>query len=279
MAENIRIGKSNHVPISTLSSSVAVTSLNALDNVKNEFRARVAKWNNTDTLQIDGNIGEDVSANYAAIVRHNLPAGATAKYEFYSNSNQTGVKVYETSVSGEAVDTLIPLGIWRAGIDPYGGAAVQAYPVPVIWNFENIQLRSWRLILSGMGSAYDPQIGMLALGETILLSRNMRRGNSLRLFTNGEIAQSAAGGHLYRVDPVESRVMTVSGNLISEADRLNIEQQKIDVQSEPFLVQGYPGSTNPYQARHSFMARYRDQGPIAHSLHIYHSANFTFVEA
>ncbi len=107
----------NHVEDATLTS--VPTTITNLDFLKNEIRARQAKWNNftTDEVVITGVLPEQRYAEYFAIPGSNLQIGSQVKLELFETDVST-TDIYQQDFY--TIEEAVPLGIWKVGIDPYG---------------------------------------------------------------------------------------------------------------------------------------------------------------
>ena len=113
----IRFGVNNHVERAVLTSTPATVT--DLEFLKNDLRGRLTKFNNlqTPTIVINGTIPETVKADFFSIPASNLQPNSTVKLELFA---APGDETDLLNMSPIGAGDPIPLGIWSAGVDPYG---------------------------------------------------------------------------------------------------------------------------------------------------------------
>lgn len=114
----LKFGVGNQVEDMTLTSNVPCVT--DIDWLKNEWPARQAKFSDltSDPIIIEGVLDEPTLAHFVAIPGHNLPIDAQIKIELLETDTSA---VDLLQMGYENVTDMIPLGVWAAGVDPYGG--------------------------------------------------------------------------------------------------------------------------------------------------------------
>lgn len=118
--QNIRFGFDNVVPRTQTLIKSPESSL-PIENIKTTSRSDVALWDGLGAEQIIivGTMPEATTADFISIPESNLPPGSTVQFELYTGDHFTGTEILNADPI--VISGAIPLGVWRAGIDPYGG--------------------------------------------------------------------------------------------------------------------------------------------------------------
>lgn len=133
MNGNVAFGAVNQVE------SAALTALpefvTDLDNIKNHERARLARCVDlsADTI-IEGTHDAVQYADYFALIGSNLQPNATIKLELFATDVST---VDLLQMDAQPVGKLIPLPLWRAGVDKYNVRTLARGDDPLTLWFDN----------------------------------------------------------------------------------------------------------------------------------------------
>lgn len=118
MTANLRIASKNHVDDSRCVLSCSASPILPLANLQSTVRGRILRVAAGSGIQIKGTYGgEAVRASMAAIVRHNLEADATWRFQGYSDAAWTTQVVDSGTVA--AID-VTALGDLDFGVDALG---------------------------------------------------------------------------------------------------------------------------------------------------------------
>ena len=144
---HLQFSETNFVHDSVITSTPA--SVTPLDWLKNEWRSRQARWVDmtADEIVIEGTLPEPQFVDYFAIPGSNIGQylNAEVKLELFATDVST------TDLLGRGFEKLgdsKPLGIWAAGIDPYGDTVFPPLNnVYSIWLDELIEIQRWKLTI------------------------------------------------------------------------------------------------------------------------------------
>ncbi len=111
-----RFSSGNYIEDATLTANVATVT--DLDYLKNEWQSRLAKFEDMseEVIEISFEYAEQKTATFFSIPGHNLPEGAQVKIELYETDISTTDLL---EMDYQNVNDPLPVGIRRAGIDPY----------------------------------------------------------------------------------------------------------------------------------------------------------------
>ena len=114
--QNITFGIGNHIEDAVLTATPAPVT--DIDDVKNYHRARQTRWTDlSGDIVIEGVLPEQRFAEYFAIPGSDLGPGATVTLELFETDTSTTDLLDAGPMD---VGSLVPLGMWRVGIDPWG---------------------------------------------------------------------------------------------------------------------------------------------------------------
>lgn len=151
--ENIKFGIGNHVELATLTATPEPdTDINFL---KNEYRARQTKWSGllTDTITIEGTLDAQTYGYFFAIPGSNLGPNATVKLELFETDVST---VDVLNMSPLTAGGQIPLGVWEAGVDEFGGTSQIDFDKNFLYWFDvPVLYQKFKLIITH-GLTIDP---------------------------------------------------------------------------------------------------------------------------
>lgn len=270
----IRMAADNHVPLAQLAATPAPVT--PLDWLKNEWKARRVKWVNpvAEPIVITGTLPEPQAADVFVLPGHNLTGFAYLKLELFSEANLQG----EASYPGELTPLadLIPLGLWRAGIDPYGMPSPEDIPsVFVLWLPEIVLYQSWRLTIEHVADAdiADVQLRMLMLGLSTRLENNFSWDSDIRFLSEPDLVETASGSVLERRRQRESRTLGLSLEHMTDGDRLLLAKLEKSLKGRPLFISAYPAATGWQLNDYSFMARFANTLGYAHVGTNWHATN------
>jgi len=143
--EHIMFSDHNIVEISELESNI--DPVTDLDWLKNEHRSRQTKWTNfsEDEIYVEGFMADLRLVSFMAIPGHNLLPTAEVRLELI-NENVSVAPVYDSGFT--LIGNVLPLGIWTAGIDPYGGTENESLDdVIALWLDDPVLANRWRVTI------------------------------------------------------------------------------------------------------------------------------------
>lgn len=213
MAKNLRIVAINEHDKATVSASSFVVPSS---NTQRSDRGRFWRSSSGYQHQLFADFNGSVAIGCVAFARHNLPAGSTWKVELLQ-----GEAVVRDS--GELpVSIVVPAGIWRAGIDPWGATYNDRLPaglsLAVHWFEYDHWCTGYRITFNLLKNA-AVEVGRVISGSVFSPSDNMDWGLETDWVEPGEHVLMD-GGSIRTVGQGELR-RSVSFNLswLNEADR------------------------------------------------------------
>jgi len=233
-------------------------------------------------IRMNGTFSDNLDrvASMFALLGNNLGPSASYKLTLWDQATAT---VYETPVTPLA--DLIPLGLWAAGVDAYGGAILQQNSTPLIQYFSPVVFRSWMLeIFLPLSSPQDPtsfQLSTAFLGEYISPSHNfVHSGNQFQFQANPpELVQVESGRNRHRSSEIESKACSLNIARMDDNDTDLLQQHRRDHRSRTFMVIPYPEETKNVYAERSFAGIYSNVDGFAHNRYLNHATSIEFIES
>lgn len=129
MTKNLRIIFDNAHDAATLTATSEASDNLLIENTQRPGRSYVWRSLDTEPQVITASFNSPTAINAVVIYQHNLTALGRVRIEYLLDSRV----VFD---SGNLIASeLIPLGVWRAGVDPWGGDDLTELP--------NVQLSVW----------------------------------------------------------------------------------------------------------------------------------------
>lgn len=271
--ERIQFGIKSCVPDSTLTSTPApVTNL---DWIKNEFSSRQAVWATPgNSVSISGTIPSVKKADFFSIAGSNL-GNADTTIKLFNG----GTEVYSKTFTGEFVATseLIPLGEWRAGVDPYGiPRSTGGQDAVVEWFDDQVEYNSFTIdVVSNDGNPlFNVQLNFLQIGEKLQLDENFKHGARISFMTPPNLAKNSSGSYLPVQAQQLSKKLTISLPQMTEADRFAMWDMETTLNNAPFIVDAHPSEPAGWKRfNYSFLGRFANELDHDHFLPILHRLN------
>lgn len=271
--EPLSFGSTNVVPDSTITSNRSVSSGSSLNHLKDEHVSRPAEWDGNSQVVITGSLGETKRAEYFSLPDSNLGPSAQIKVELFASNNASGPDLL--NMPAIEVATLIPLGVWKAGVDPYGGTYASAVNPPVFTQFFDIvEFASYRLTIDAPYSTPQDSLGvalrMFLLGERTTLTYNFEYGHKLKKLTAPELIETASGNRVLRRSQRLQKTWTLPLRGINDTDRVKLSVMEETLLGRPFIVSGYPDRATFEKDDYTFLARFgeaNEYSPIFEDIH------------
>lgn len=246
-----------------------------IDATQRNERNRV--WRSTDTSDqvIEGALSAGAFVDGLALLNHNLSSAATLRLELLSGST---VK-WDSGAAPTA--EIIPAGVWRAGIDPWGAtyngridrpATTLTTPVTAITGY--------RLTLSDPANADGViQVGRIVLGLAFTPKFNMSYGvemaspdRATHEYSAGKTLRTIGGGSPRRRAQFQLEWLT-------EADRSRLVQELAQRgMIADVFVDLYPQSTGIERLYSAFLARMSSGYADTHDFFKNRKTQITFIE-
>lgn len=235
--ERFRVIARNQVDSARLSSSVATLAGTSVENLKNDRRARVARWDDAALVSVygDWNGGGAYVSGFCAD-RLNAEPAATVRFRGWPTADRSGGTSIDT---GTVPPYIAPaLGDLLFGVTPLGGDFWQGFGGYRYWTpyFARSLIASFQFDISDTNSAGYIEVGRLILGDYFEPAANADYGLRLGWRENTE-QEEMDGGSLPSDGRVPRRAATGTFSDLSEAER-----------SAWFEITGYVGKRKPFLA-------------------------------
>ncbi len=263
---SIKFGKTNCVPDATITATPAVSSGIDLDNLKNEWRARIVKWDDPSVdIVIDFTLSYAVVGEYFSLPNSNLTAGSSVKLELFENTNADPDLLNEGFTE---YGKLLPLGEWRVGIDKFGATYDQNPDGLTMWFDSPIIFRAGRITITNNAAAQaeldDVRLRMFLIGESMTLSKNFSYGAEISFFANPHLTETTSGSTVPTRLQRKRRFMSLDLDAMKDGDRFKMRRLEESLQGDFFLVSGYPDKNNWQFDDYTFLARFATGLTFAH---------------
>lgn len=220
-------------------------------------------WRSTDTSQqvITATLPGPRPISGVAVYDHNLSVQGRVRIEFLLD----GRVVYDAG--DEYASGLIPLGIWRAGIDPWGGLDITGIPQARsdTWTDERIA-DSYRITITDPSneSGYL-QINRIFAGAAYSPKFNGSYGLKLEWLDFAE-HQRTEGLSLRTTGDGSARLLTVNLDHLDRAGMAQLGRSLLRVgKRQDIYVSVYPTWGGFLEAEHAFVARRSERYGHVHS--------------
>lgn len=238
MTANARLIFPNVADDATLISSPAEVAALPVENLQVQTRGDV--WRSNGVISAQHILGDLVGyqpVSALALVRHNLTATATYRLRLYDGAGQTGTTLYDsgTVMTG---GTLQGWGEFVWGVDPWGSATLEDWPVPylAVW-FAAVTALSFDLELTDTGNPDGYlQAARLVLGDTFEPAHNMAYG--LEIAWREQSKQVRTEGGTLRTDEREAyRRIGFALGVLSVAERATLfdRLRRVGLRNDLFL--------------------------------------------
>lgn len=226
--------------------------------------------------------GRAMIADGFGLSRHNL----TGNYDgFRLVLRLEGEIVYDSSVVSLAI--LIPLGIWRVGInyygEPYDTAGLDS--VRVIWfdpvAYDHMTVQFFKRPNADPYQTYYPwiDVGMVFLGQSISPQHNFSWGNTINWQHGIELTRTEGHSLLSEGGADPHRQMTLNLEHMNDQDRNLLSPACRRAVGQPVLVSAYPESDDLVRAtEYTMIAKIVDGADWTHTSYQHHEHKFEFRE-
>lgn len=238
---------------------------------------RAYVWRSTDTATqvIEATLPDIQYVNALVIYRHNLSASATVKIEPLNGSSV----VYDSGDQPQA--ELIPLGIFRAGIDPWGASYNDKIPVTSspYW-MPILAITGYRItIIDPANSDGFLQIGRIIAGLSFSPEHNPAYGVELTWRENAENRRTEGGSLRTITSNSKARLLNIDLDFLSDSDRTQLTTELVKRgQGADIFVSLYPEQGGVKEIEHAFLARRDSDYSHIHDYYRNWTSNLTFLE-
>lgn len=213
-------------------------------------RAYVWRSEGTSDQVILASLDRPKHLNAVVIYRHNLSSSATARIELLNK----GIVVRDTGLKPLA--DLIPLGLFRAGIDAWGATYNDKIPVTVstFW-FPTTTVTGYRITLSDANSAGYLQVGRVIAGLSFSPLINPSYGLTLEWRETVQHRRTE-GGSVRSIGEGLARYLSFDLDAMTEADRTKMTTELVKRgKSADVFISVYPEQGGVKEVEHAFLAR------------------------
>lgn len=273
MSQNLRILVDNvHDDAETLS---ATSEALPLAYTQRSGRAYVWRSTTTDQQVLEASFTGSRFVSMVVLYAHNLSTEGEARLELL----QAGQVVYD---SGSLVlSGVIPLGQWRAGIDPWGSSDISELPIQqfAYWLDMPIGCDAYRITLTDPNNpAGYLEVGRIFAGRHFSPSYNASYGLELTWQEFSENRRTEAGS-LRTVGSGIARRLSFSLDYLDDADRRTLTRELLRVgRRNDLYVSVYPERGGLTEFEHAFAARREDDYRHTHDFHNNWAAPITLQE-
>ncbi|MBB3142837.1 hypothetical protein [Halomonas organivorans] len=200
---------------------------------------------------IEATLAKPAYLDAVVIYAHNISTAGTVRVELMLS----GSVVYD---SGAVVATeIIPLGIWRAGIDPWGASALTGLPIRQYTSWiDPVVADAYRITINDPANPDDYlEIGRIFAGVTFSPELNPQYGVSLDWLDFTEL-QRTESGSLRAVGEGSARRLSIDlAHLSREGISENTRQLLTAGKRRDIYVSMYPEQGGMLENEHAFVAR------------------------
>lgn len=270
----LRILAQNRHDAATLTASNEILSVG---NTQRGERSLIWRSASSQAQTLTGKLAAAGNIDCVSVFRHNLGVAGTYKLDLLYNN-----KVVYSSGTLETAQ-LIPAGIWRAGIDPWGATQNAKLPKEVDllihWLDAPILCDTYKLTLKA--SSYQPSmdIGRVFVGESFGISVNYSYDARLSWIEDIE-HKVTEGGTLRSVGGGEARrKVELKFDWLTEADRQELLTNLVKAgKKQDLLISMFPKAGGIKELEHTLVCRRENDFSHTHSSANLWQAPLNFLE-
>lgn len=276
MSKQIRFVIGNKHDTATLTASS-----NALPITNTQLSERSLVWRSTSAEEqmIEGELDAGEMVGCLAIMRHNFGPSFQCKIEFFNGDTQ----VYNSGYFSTAM--LIPAGVWRAGVDPWGASRDEELPnnvpVTIVWLEQSVLVSRYKItLIDSLNKDGFMQIGRIVLGDVFSPTNNFAWSPKITWIETGE--QRVTEGGSLRTSGLGDlrRKLEIQLDWLDAADRFRfISALGKSGMGADILVSAYPDSNDEFLELEGLILCRREQVmTITHNLPNNWQLPLTFLE-
>lgn len=247
-----------------------------IKNTQDKVRGRIWRSSSTSNQTITGTLTSGTFANSFVFGRHNLSSSATIKLVL----KLSGSSVYDSG--DKKIEELIPAGVWRVGIEPYGATYNDKINPQVgsIW-FDPVAFDEYEItIKDNTNSDGYIQASRIFLGLSFEPSINMSRGVKLDWIENTEHVRTDGGSLRSDGNQGLYRQLTINLDWLNEADRTALLSNFYNAgKGSDFFVSCYPEVGGMKEIEYSFIAKRKNNLSLTNNLINNWKSQLVLVEA
>lgn len=261
-----------------------------VENILDEHRsyiARSATITSTEAPYLQTITGmhngdRTLAADGFALARHNM-TGSEDTYRLILKHD--GEIVFDSGEIQFAL--LIPLGIWKVGInwfgEPYDSAGLDS--IKVLWfplayyNEFEIQIKKYHF--SHAKQEYQPwiDVGHVFIGQSIIPEKNFNWGNVLSWSNGQELTRTQGGSLVTEGGHATYRELSLSFSQMSNRDRHLFSTNLRRTAGSPILAAAYPDADNQTrETEYTMIAKVKPENKWSHIGVDRHTTTLTLME-
>ena len=272
--KNLRLVLFNDHDTATLTASSAASGT-PIENTQRNDRAEIFRSADLAELVIEGTLPAGAFVDSLQLLGNNLSATGSVRLTLLEGET-------EPWDSGEqSTGEIIPAGIWRAGIDPWGATYNDQLRNPAtMFRFPITPITGYRITINDPGNAAGAiEIGRIVLGQDWVPEFNAsyelpitHQDRAQHEYSAGQTLRTINGGNT-------RRAATIDLNWLVEADRarLIVELGQRGMIADVF-VDLYPESTGIERLNGAFLARMTEGYGDSHHMPMHRKTKLSFIE-
>lgn len=248
MSNNIRMIINNEHDEATLTATSE-----AMPVAYTQRSGRSYVWRSTDTADqtITASFTTPTYVSGVVVYNHNLTASGVVRVEYLLD----GQVVYD---SGDVIAAnIIPIGTWRAGIDPWGAEDLTELPTVQynIWTSATL-VDGYRITIKDPANPDGYlQVSRIFAGVSYSPQLNPKYGLSLE-WQDLSANQRTESGSLRTVGEGTARRLTFDLSYLDNAELTRLSREMLrSGKGQDLYVSVYPGAGGMMEAEHAFVAR------------------------
>jgi len=273
--ENIRILIKNQMLSATITGDKTQAG-KPLKNIVNTWRSRFARFDENESQSIlFDRINPEIADTFYLKMDGKL---VTARLLLYAGNRQTGKIVHDSGV--KYVSYLIPLGLWRVGIDAYGATVNNADNILVQYFDKPVIYRSGRIICNEKSpkEGADLDVYFAALGQSFVPQTGANFGAVLTPNFSQSDRRTRGGSLLSVGNKAKWRELSVSFAKLSTQERVRYWNDLQETGGKGAFINLYPDNDNvAFEQQNAFIANIVPSG-FSHNDVDIHALEQTFRE-
>lgn len=231
-------------------------------------------------LVVKGSVGGADPSLYAsgfALGRHNLKNDATVQIRLYDAINQGGNVVYDSGA--QTVNTIIPWGVMRPGIDPWGASYEDSSNIPKLYYviFDTIAYKSMQIDVAAPSNT-TIDVGRLFLKAAWVPRVNYSYGSELEWEDGSVLTRTSSGGLKgEKREPYRRFVLPLDWIDETDQERLSREMQEVGKTFDVLVIR-YPNAGGLKKLEQTMFAMRTSNNKYTFNFHNNHSQELVFEE-
>ena len=272
------MGKNLRLIIKNVHDTGYVTATSeALPAAYSQRSARVKPWRSvgTDPQTLTTALPKAEYIDSVVIYRHNLTGSATARLRLF----KSGVEVRDTGVV--ASSDIIPLGVFRFGVDPWGATTTGAVPIQQIAFWIPLTLADeYRITINDPTNPDNClEIGRIIAGETFSPKFNPSYDLTLEWQEASEHRRTEGGSLRTVGDDSLARRLPIDLNWLDARDRRKLSDQLLRIGKRgDVYISVFPEKGGLDEAEYAFLGRRENDYSHTHNFYNNWKSQLVWIE-